>query len=599
MRNAKQKKDKKHQSMKSHNNLESSALPDVQIAISYSTLYNDYDKVNPYQFIKDIPTLAVLNFVVTLQNKVLYAISDVATQRCMIKEMCPWLDVRARRKAWMFQKDNKNPLLMSCDTSFLMFRLALSNFVPFEPDDHELDLCEDEMEGVYKAILYCNQKWTDIGWSIGNIGKINIKNDSMFLAKLSMRVDLPIVEFKAHKDFRTQFYKAIQFFKFSEADPIFSTYLPAFYCDHKTRHWKEYLMQLFNFFYASLDCQYISLDDSINPLPISVHSFFGQFTIEIDKDADELKELWTSNKGMAYLRNHFLLRVSDKIYLLLNANLLIDKMYQGMKFDFFNSIKTHNLTTKDGKRYSGYPHFSSVVGEAFSEPKMLYPFLHKCFDGIADKLIEGETFKNDGMCGEPDFYIREGDTLFLFEYKDLTLGDSVKFSQNEEMMKQQILERICYDGIDSNGEYKRKGGGQLLATINELLNNRTFDKYDSGILHIKNIYPIIVTTDSAFSSLGVNALVIDEFDRIKKEREYKFGKIFVSVPIIMDFDILIKLGYLFSIKNINLRGVLQDYISYNKFNISPFNTYVIDNILKGHNITTEENSFLFAEMFEE
>lgn len=43
---------------------------------------------------------------------------------------------------------------MSCDTSFLMFRLALSNYVPFESDDDMLDLCQDEMEGAYKAILY-------------------------------------------------------------------------------------------------------------------------------------------------------------------------------------------------------------------------------------------------------------------------------------------------------------------------------------------------------------------------------------------------------------------------------------------------------------
>lgn len=61
-----------------------SALPDMQVAISYSVLYNDYDKVDPTLFIKDIPTLAILNFVVELQNKVLFAISDVTTQRCMI-----------------------------------------------------------------------------------------------------------------------------------------------------------------------------------------------------------------------------------------------------------------------------------------------------------------------------------------------------------------------------------------------------------------------------------------------------------------------------------------------------------------------------------
>lgn len=182
--------------MKLHNNPIHPALPDVQVAISYSVLYNDYDKVDPYLLIKDIPTLALLNFVVTLQNKVLYAISDFTTQKQMIQEMCPWLDAKARRKAWLFQKNNNMPLLMSCDTSFLMFRLALSNYVPFEPDDNILDLCQDEMEGAYKAILYCNQIWTDIGWSNDCGKKIDPEKDPLFLAKGSMRVDLPIVEFK-------------------------------------------------------------------------------------------------------------------------------------------------------------------------------------------------------------------------------------------------------------------------------------------------------------------------------------------------------------------------------------------------------------------
>lgn len=329
----------------------------------------------------------------------------------------------------------------------------------------------------------------------------------------------------------------------------------------------------------------------------SAHSFFDQFVIDLKDDI--LKKLWTDDQGMTYLRDHFLLRVSDKIYLLLNVNLLVDKMYQGMKFDFFKSIKKHGLLTKDGKKYINYPHFNSVLGEVFSEPKMLYPFLHKCFDGIVDKLIEGETLKANGMTGAPDFYMREGDTLFLFEYKDLTLGDSVKFSQNEEFIKQQILERICYDGIDSNGKYKRKGGGQLLATIDNLLNKHSFDQYDSDVNLIKKICPIIVTTDSAFSSLGVNAIVIAAFNKILNEKGYKFGDVFLSVPVIIDFDTLIKLGYMLSIKKINLWKVVCDYLMNNKFSISSFSTYVLDSILKNHTITTEENNFLFAEMFKE
>ena len=59
------------------------------------------------------------------------------------------------------------------------------------------------------------------------------------------------------------------------------------------------------------------------------------------------------------------------------------------------------------------------------------------------------------------------------------------------------------------------------------------------------------------------------------------------------------LGYMLSIKKINLWKVVCDYLMNNKFSISSFSTYVLDSILKNHTITTEENNFLFAEMFKE
>ena len=58
-----------------------------------------------------------------------------------------------------------------------------------------------------------------------------------------------------------------------------------------------------------------------------------------------------------------------------------------------------------------------------------------------------------------------------------------------------------------------------------------------------------MTTDSAFSSLGVNAIVIAAFNKILNEKGYKFGDVFLSVPVIIDFDTLIKLGYMLSIKD--------------------------------------------------
>ena len=548
--------------MKPNNKQNSTFLPDIQVAICYTDVYDDYIHVDPHQFIKDIPTLAILNFVVKLQNKVLYDVSDMTKQRNMVRDICISLDWNARKKVWEFLDRHKLPLLISCDTSFLMFQLALSNYVPLEAEEDDLNLFENEMEGVYKAILYCNQIWTDLAYSSQKKILDRRVEDATSFAKLLMRLDMPIVEFKFHKDFRTQIYKALIFFYYCEVDPIFSKYLPYFYKDYKINHWKEYLLQLFSFFSASLKSQYILLDDSNNPLPISVNSFFDQYTI----DVDSLKGLWGNTKAMLYLRNHFLLKVSEQKYLLLNANLLVDKIYQGMKFDFFKSIKKHKLSTKEGREYSNYPQFNSVLGESFSESWMLYPFLNKCFKPVADKLIEGKTLSNCGMKGEPDFYMRVGNTLFLFELKDLTLGDSVKFSQDEEVMKQEILERICYDAIDSKGSKKRKGGGQLLSTIDNLLNKQYFREYDTGVNHIN--------------------------------KKYNFNQVSVSDLIIIDFDTLINLGFMLYTKKISLSKILDNYLSFNNKanNISPFSSYVSDYILKNHTITKQENNFLFDQI---
>lgn len=316
-------------------------LPDVHVAITYSTVYDDYLSVDPTSIIKDIPTLAMLHFVIQLQNKVLYALSDTKTQRQMVLTLAGALTNKEERKnVWRFLREQKFPFLISCDTTLLFFRLALSNYVPLE-EGGEIELYEDEKEAVYKALLYCNQKWTDKPIENNNIGEI--MNDPMGLTKLSVRIDLPIVEFKLYKDFRTQLYKAFKFFEFCESNSVYSTYLTYFYHDHNVKHWKEYLLMLFNFFSSSLSGQYISVDKNHK----DILTFFDQFLIDVNDPV--LANIWNHDNGLNYLRDHFLMPIEEGTYLLLNANLLVDKIYQGMKFDFFKTLKSNNLQNSKGK----------------------------------------------------------------------------------------------------------------------------------------------------------------------------------------------------------------------------------------------------------
>lgn len=59
---------------------------------------------------------------------------------------------------------------------FMLNGLILQNWTPAEPNADSLDLCEDEYELVYKALLYCNQRWTD--WQVKGMKNNNMTDES-------------------------------------------------------------------------------------------------------------------------------------------------------------------------------------------------------------------------------------------------------------------------------------------------------------------------------------------------------------------------------------------------------------------------------------
>ena len=102
------------------------------------------------------------------------------------------------------------------------------------------------------------------------------------------------------------------------------------------------------------------------------------------------------------------------------------------------------------------------------------------------------------------------------------------------------------------------------------------DKLDPGLNGVKQVFPILVVTDRAFSALGVNRAVLEEFDRIR-DAKYKFEKfIMVFNPVIAHYDTLFLLATRLYLGRITLQVVLVDYILNNWRNMTPFDSYVYD-----------------------
>lgn len=532
--------------------------PVMFVAIGYDDVYDDFYKVNPLKLLDGIPTEVILKFVAEKYSSIFYAQSDVATQRQHIRDFCPYLPPQKRRRVWKFIKNNEasrtHVLLYSAMGCMMIYRLALQSYCPLENGD-DSNLCTDEFEPIFKALLYCNKMWTDQ----------QLSKDRYSLSDILLKMDITVVESKHYKDFRPQLYKANQFFTFSENDSTFKGYLSFFVQDKGVRNWGDYVTLLFNIYsYSINNC--ILPHGNVNE-----QQFLSQYEIDINDGG--VRTIWDEGiEGMKYLRDHFLYIMSDGNYLLLDANLLIDKIYQGLKFELFKTIQAHNLPNEKGKSYKDLPDFNSTLGTVFSERHLLYALIKKIYDGGNAICFTGDELKQFGITAEPDFYIRIEDTLFLIEYKDLLFPDKLRYSNNVDEIKMGILNRLCKD----DGINPRKGGGQLLYSIDGILNHGFFDKIDDGVKDVKHIFPLIITTDRAFSAMGVNLTVIEEFDNIR-QRKYVFKQsVMIYVPVIMNIDSLISLSYRLHTSKLQLSNLLLDYIIGNWKNMSSFDNYVFD-----------------------
>ena len=521
-----------------------SSISNTSIVIVYNSIYNDYKSVNVHELLRGIPTLSLLHYITQQISKTTYSLGDPYLQRCILHETKRYLPKGVRKRVLDFMQKHEYITYIEVYGSILFMGLALQNFTSHEYDDEEL-----------------------------SIGNLNIADMGIYVISKFLLIDLPIVEFKVHKDFKAQLYKAICFFEFCEEDQEFSQHLASFCSNKKIENWDEYISRLFCFWEASLKSQYIKVDAS-NEQDIL---FFDQYIVNIQ----ECNNLWEGHNALNYFRDHFLFRFTDDIYILLNANLLIDKFYQGMKFDFYQSMKG---------AYKTFPDFTSALGQKFSEPYLLYRLMQKIYPESCPEvtMFTGEELKQQDVVGEPDLYLRIGNTLYLFEYKDVTLGDKIKYSQNIDEIKQCICDKICKYGK------KNKGAGQLLYNIKRIFEEGLMNELDSNVSCVSKVYPIILTTDRAFSATGVNALVIQEFSNMITQNPVE-GEVLISVPIIMELDTMILCAKELHDGTIILSNVLDEYLLEIEINrLTPFSAYVYDKYIKTKIPEQSEENFLFG-----
>lgn len=178
-----------------------------------------------------------------------------------------------------------------------------------------------------------------------------------------------------------------------------------------------------------------------------------------------------------------------------------------------------------------------------------------CFSNYTNIRLRGEDIKKILIAGEPDYYMRYGNNVFLFEFKDSTLNAKIKHSGEFRKIKKSILEKF-----EETAGNRRKG--QIINSIihihNSLFNRPELDLYDSGNT---TIYPIIIHTDYSFEVEGINYLLKERFKELLMEENINNQQLIKDL-VLINLDTLIALQDFFKNNKLELSTCINDYINY-------------------------------------
>jgi len=534
----------------------------LSVSIGYRNVFDDYEAVKINELIKDIPTknaLPILGFFLAQLHTVERDSSkQIEFLKIWLSRLPEFVHQNINNFVTKTNKPNADYNFLNNVSALILTEIIIENANELQTVD---DLTPSQELNLFKAYLYCSQQWIDKQLPGFKTPTIKATED---LIKILLPTQLPYQEILEFKDFRLQIIKAIYFFKFCESNDEFKEYLSIFLKEYNLKNWQEYIYNLVSIYIRKFErMKTASVINVSNEFP-EIRGFLENLCIDTSsfkKSLDFLK-----------LREKPVYKINENEYVFLNLNFLVDKIYQGIQFDFAKVLVKKSATYK-GKLIKNTVTFMAIFGDVFSENGLFYSVMNYTFEKSGYKKFKGEEIKSKIIDGEPDYYIRDKSKIYIFEYKNIFLSANVKHSNDYEKIVAEIFKKLV-----KNQNNSAKGVTQLVNVI-EKIDSGEFNKFDEYDFNSAIIYPIIVYVDFSFNLPGVNYLLNKEF---KKQLQSK--KITNSIEIkdllLIDLDTFIKFQDLFRNKSLKINNCFNEFYQHTKSTnnifeqISTFNLFI-------------------------
>lgn len=445
------------------------------------------------------------------------------------------------------QENNGIVTIINTRSSLKLFEFAFDNL-----NEENLQTDPESEINLFKAYLLINQQ------IINDENKIEATTEHLSselkLTGVILTQSFPysdIQNYNSKELLSSQIIKSIYLFEFLENNKETNILLQHYLAYFKSPTWREHLKSLFPLAIRP----FMDNKESHTDIIIEKNDKFNESAEFIDKLIIKDKEA-IQDHDYRTLRSFPYYKVDEGIYRLTFIVFAIELLHKGIYFKL-NEI---NNNLPENEQIKG---LRSLYCHHFSENHLLYSILNSIYKNKYIKFSGDEILKL-GVEAEPDYYIRNGNKIFLFESKDILIKAEVKSSFDYKAYEEEFKKKLYYD---SNGKkIKKKAVLQLTNNIQRLLTKQlNFDtnyKPNSAV-----IYPILILHDHQFNVAGLNTLINHWFNFELDKLSHLGIDISKVKPItVINIDTLIYMQDPIRSNQIRLEKVIDEYHKHCKVN---------------------------------
>lgn len=405
----------------------------------------------------------------------------------------------------------------------------------FSPTNIKLNLNEEQGELLFfKLLLLINE---DV------VAFKPIKNNStskmcFMLSSINSTIHLESVQ-DVRDRIALQIELAIYFFKFLLSSEKYRDLYNMFLSCHHINCWEDYIITIYGILAAghfksgridknlSIDVDNLITKEVLSSISLPYNTFVNYSAVD--------KNDRNSNSDYRVFRDKPVIIMENGDFFIHNIEFMIDRLFNSLYFEF----KSYNQLPETKIDITG------LFTDKFAERIIFDTYLNncinkKCCQGISEEECRMKYTKRDDELGAPDYIVKERDSLFLFECKDIRISGEILGMHDYEQLIQEYKNKLFKKSDKKKNKTYRIGITQLTGHVEAIRQSKfNWCQVDEDI----HIYPVLVLSDYKNLRMGFNVLANEWYQSSIEELGVKHEN---NKPlIVMTFITLFKYHNLF------------------------------------------------------